>query len=414
MGDYFLKPGESIGPGQVLVRAGAKLFINHEGNLVCSLNGKDRWSTGTKGATSLVMQSDGNLVLKAGAQPLWTSKTQGRPGSQVNLDTSGQFIIYRPSGGGKFLPLWASGSHDRREGIVRGPSHGSLLPDPMIVVKSLGHAVTDAAHLKISRSVKDLGRGVNQITGSQIIQAAFPVVAPANIVNGAVTGGKSGAIKAAQSFLKNPIAKATYTAVGVVFPPIAPVTAGAVAGMEAASRLIDGLESKDPRMIASAALQLASTQLLAHDGIPGAQRALEYIDKTGKARGIAELIGKGDGAAIAAANELKKQAASGDPKAAAAHHLLSAVLFRQSGKTPQKPAIHAAGKSNAPTLLAQVHAAQNSPHGLRIGDFTVLRTGRLLHRGKALAHKRQHKTGKAVAHHLPVKKTVPHNAHLPR
>lgn len=411
--DYWLRGGESLLPGEQICRGSVCLRLDaRTGQLTVYAHGKPVWGSGVKG-TRFLMQPDGNAVLFDGGKPVWTTRTAGNPGAQLNLDNVGvRFIVYKPAGG-KWQPIWDSKSHDRREGLAGGAPKPGIVPDPMKILKSIGAAAGNLAHGKISASVKSLGRGVNQITGSQIIQAAFPVVAPANIVNGAVTGGKSGAVKAAQSFLKNPVAKATYTAVGVVFPPIAPVTAGAVAGMEASSRLLDGLESKDPKMVASAALQLAATQVLSKDGIPGATRALDYIDKTGKARGIAGNILSGDPEAQKSMAELKKLADSGDPKAQAAHHLLSAVVLRESAKTPAKPAVHAAGREASPTLLAQVHSAMTSPHGLRIGDFSVLKTGRVLHKGKAIPHSSKHKTSKRVPP-KPAIHPAAKAAHLPR
>jgi len=407
--DYWLRPGEGLNRGESIVRGADRLQLQPDGNLVLVRGGKAAWASGTKSATRFQVNPDGQAVLLAGATPVWSTRTGGNPGSQLNLSGDGRFIVYKPAAGGKFTPIWDS----RRQKPAAGyPSKGAItLPDPMKILKDAGSAVSNLAQGKVKKSVQALGAGVNQITGSALIQAAFPVVAPANIINGAVTGGKAGAIKAAQSFLKNPTAKATYSAVGLIFPPLAPVSAGAVAGMEAASRVLDGIEAKDPKAIASAALQFAATQALASDGNPGAKRALDYIEKTSKARGIADLMMAGDHEAQAAAATLKKQAASGDKAAQAANHLLSSVLVRQSAKkgSPQKPAIHGAARSEAPNLLAQVHAAMTSPAGLRIGDFSVLRTGRVLHKGKAIPHSSAHKSSKkaAPAHHAAT-------AHLPR
>lgn len=280
----------------------------------------------------------------------------------------------------------------------------SILPDPLKVVKEAGAAVGSLAHLKVKKAVQHMGRGVNQITGSAVLQAAFPALAPANVVNGAITGGKKGALKAAQSYLKNPIAKATYGAVGLVFPPLAPLSAGVVAGMEASSRVLDGLESKDPKAVAAAALQFAATEMHAADGVTGAARGLDLLKKTAAARGIAEGLISGNPEVAKAVAETKKLAASGDVKAQAAHHLLTAVTLREASKTSQKSKVHAAARKASPSLLALVQSAMRSPHGVRIGDFSVLRTGRVLHKGKSIPHKPQQKSGKAYeayakAHH---------------
>jgi hypothetical protein len=403
---YRLDRGEGISRNQVMTRPGmtTRLLIDGTGNLIAYDGQKPVWSTGTAGADRLVMQSDGNLVLYAGNKALWQSQTSGR-GSYMILSPAGTFMIYPDA---SHPAIWVSSKTDRRTGIVKSPKKSShLLPDPLKIVKQAGRAIKDVAHIKIKKAVKDVGRGVNQITGSALIQTAFPVYAvPANIVNGAVTGGSVGALKAAQSVLKNPVAKATYAAAGLIVPPLAPATAGVVAGMEATSRVLDALESKDPKAIAAAALSYASTAAQAANGIPGAVRAMDLLKKTQAARGIAGQILSGDAGATKAAADTKKLALSGDAKAQAAHHLLSSVLLRQASKSnaPAAPAVRAAARKETPSLVAEVHAALTSPHGVRIGDYSVLRTGRVLHKGKQIPHKPQHKSGKAYeafakAHH---------------
>ncbi len=386
---YFIPSGETLPLGVALTRGNAKAWVQSDGNLVLYFRGKAIWGTGPLGGQGLHMQPDGNLVLMKGHEVVWTSRTAGHPHAQLNLMPDGNLVLYVPAGGGKWSPIWDALHHKSSEGLPKPEKH--VFPDPMKVLKQVGHVASDVVHLKAQRAVKDLGRGVNQITGSQIIQAAFPVAAPANILNGAVTGGKSGALKAARSFLKNPIAKATYSAVGLVFPPAAPISAAAVAGMEAASRVLDGIESGDPKAVAAGALQFASTEALAGAKIPGAQRALDTITKVAKARDVVTDIMKGDPHAVAAAADLKKKAASGDKKAQEAHHVLSAVLVRHSFAKKLPPVQHAAQKES-PTLMAQVHAAMNSPQGLRLGKFAVLRTGRVLYNGKGIPHKAHHKT----------------------
>lgn len=394
MANFVLNPGQVLQRGVALERGTARMWIQSDGNMVIYAGKKAVWQSTTKGADRLHMQSDGNLVLFAGSKAVWQSHTQGHPGALLDLLPDGSAVIYTKVGG---TGIWNSRMRPGKDGLPSTGSH--LLPDPFKIFTGLTRTAKDLTHLKIQSAVKNLGSSVDQIAGSQIIQAGFPGVVPAAILNGAVTGGKAGALKAARSFLKNPVAKATYAAVGVILPPVAPISAGMIAGMETASRLIDGIESKDPKAIAAAALSLASTEVQAAGGIPGAVRALDTIDKAKKAMGIVERIGLGDGAAIKSVADLKAQAAKGDPKAQAAQHVLQAALMREGFKktapTPAKKAIAKTALKEMPSLAAQVHAAYSSPTGVRIGNYSVLSTGRLLLKGKGLKHETRHKTKKA-------------------
>jgi hypothetical protein len=400
---YKIGPGTRLGNGDVLTNGPATLKMQGDGNLVSTVKGKVAWSSGTsKKGHHAILQPDGVFVIfhtGDNTKPIWSTKTHS-PGAYLELTQAGNVVLYDTSG----KDIWDA-LHQlhvkQRSGVL-----GKLLPDPIKIVSHAGAAVGDVAKLKIGAAFKQAGQAVNQITGSQILQTAFaPVIVPANIINGAVTGGPKGALAAAKSVLKNPIMKATYSAAGMVFPPIAPATSAAVAAMESTSRVLDALESKDPKAIASAALQLASTGALAESGVTGAIRANDLISQVQKARGIASDLLSGNKTALAAAAKLKAQAAAGDPKAQAAHHLLSAVTIRQSVKTGQgKAAVHQAARVESPSLLSMVHAAMSSPHGVKIGDFSVLKTGRTLHKGKAIPHKPQHKSRKAYeayfkAHH---------------
>ena len=44
----------------------------------------------------------------------------------------------------------------------------------------------------------------------------------------------------------------------------------------------------------------------------------------------------------------------------------------------------ASAQRKAPGLLAGVSAGVNSPKGLRMGDFSILSTGRILYKGKSI------------------------------
>lgn len=395
-------PGTRLNNGDSMTAGPYTLRMQGDGNLVLAGPGnKLVWSSGTsKRGHHAILQPDGVFVVfhtGDNTKPIWSTKTHS-PGARLRLQGSdGNLVLYNPTTN---KALWDA-LHSGKKSLF-----GKLLPDPLKIVKHAGAAVGDLAHLKIAAAVKQAGQAVNQITGSQILQTTFaPVLVPANILNGAVTGGPKGALAAAKSVLKNPVMKATYSAAGMVFPPLAPASAAAVAGMEAASRVIDGIESKDPKMIASAALGLASTAAMASDGVTGAQRAMDLFGQVQKARGIAGDLLNGVPSALSAAAKLKAQAATGDPQAVSAHHLLSAVTIRQSVKTGKSTsAVHHAARVETPSLLAMVHAALKSPHGVKIGDFAVLKTGRTLHKGKAIPHKAQHKSKKAYdkyfhAHH---------------
>ena len=393
MANFVLNPGQVLQRGVPLERGGARMWLQTDGNLVIYYNGKAVWASTTKGADRLHMQSDGNLVLFAGSKAVWQSHTSGHPGALLDLLPDGSAVIYTKVGG---TGIWNSRMRPGKDGLPSTGTH--LLPDPFKIFTGVTRTAKDLTHLKIQSAVKNLGSSVDQIAGAQIIQAGWPGVVPAAILNGAVTGGKQGALKAARSFLKNPVAKATYAAVGVILPPLAPVSAGMVAGMESASRLLDAIESKDPKKIAEASLSIASTEAQAAGGIPGAVRALDLIDKTKKAMSIVERIGAGDGAAIRGASDLAAQAKAGDSKAQAALHVLQAAQMRQGFKKTAPAAAKKVVKTalkEMPSLAAQVHAAYSSPTGVRIGNYSVLSTGRLLLKGKGLKHETRHKTKKA-------------------
>jgi hypothetical protein len=259
----------------------------------------------------------------------------------------------------------------------------SLFPDPMKVVHTARAAVSSAAKLKVKKAVKQSARAVNEVTRANVVQALFPAQAiPKVIISGAISGGKRGALESAQSVLKNPVLKAGYVAVGIAFPPFAPLSAGTIASMEAASRLLDGVEAKDPKVVAQASLQLAKTLENARNGDPGAARAQQMIGELEKTRDIFDDFQKGAPAAKQAIDEIRARAKRGDKRAQVGAHMLEFVATRAGlkGKAPLKAAI--AGAKNSPSITSLVAAAIRSPSGVRIGDFSVLSTGRILHKGK--------------------------------
>lgn len=359
-----LLPGQSIGSGPYA------LNLRSDGNLTFTKNGKVLWNAQVNGGTGLLMAPDGNLVLlDAAGKTVWQSGTH-IPNSYLIVG-DGYFAVCAQ--GGK--KVWTKQVEKK----------ASLFPDPIKAAKDVGHAAGNLAHGKISRAAGDLGRAANQIAGSQIIQAAFPGSAiPASVLAGAVSGGPKGALDAAHAVAKNPALKGVISATGVVFPPLAPVSAGAVAGLEASGRLLDGLDSKDPKAIAAAALQIASTTALAASGSPGAQRAIDTVQKVQAARDLAGRLAAGDSKAATEVAALTSCAASGNAKAKDALSTFHAVTARESlrGKLPASAAhaIH----TEAPSLLSMVGSALNTPSGVKVGDFTVLRTGRILHRGSPI------------------------------
>jgi hypothetical protein len=260
----------------------------------------------------------------------------------------------------------------------------SLFPDPLKAVSQARQAIGSVLKGKPKAAIQHVAGGVNAIAGSQVIQAVFPVQAiPKAIIAGAVQGGKKGALAAAQNSLKNPVLKAMYGAVGLAFPPFAPLSAGTIAGMEASSRLLDAYESKNAKEAAAAAMQLAATAQKVKEGDPGAARAMQSITEVGKARELLEDFEKGAPAAVAAVKAMKSSAERGDARAKAGMYLFQAVATRAAQKgVPTKPKIRIAHE--APTMVSLVSAAMRSPSGVRLGGFSVLSTGRILYKGKGV------------------------------
>lgn len=268
----------------------------------------------------------------------------------------------------------------------------SLFPDPMKALKSIKHAATAVVHGKVKKAAHHVAVGVNEVTRAHVVQAVFPAQAiPKAIVSAAIAHGPKGALDAAHEALKNPVMKGKLMAGAVVFPPLAPLSAAGIGGMEASSRLLDAAESKDPKAAAAAAMQLAATAVAAKDGIAGAARAKQSLTELGSARAVWNDLQKGAPKAQEAVAMLKKAAAAGDKRAKAGIQTLEFVAARAhlKGQAPKKVGLTAHRES--PSLLAATAAAINAPSGIRVGDFSVLRTGRILHKGKALRfHGKKH------------------------
>lgn len=242
---------------------------------------------------------------------------------------------------------------------------------------------------KVQKAAKATGKAVSSVTTNPLIQGSFtPITVPTSIVSSVVGHGPKGGLRAAKSFTKNPVVKAELAAVGVLVPPLAPASAGALAAMEAGSRVIDGINSKDPKKVAGAVMQVAGTQLLASQGNPDAKRALTLMKDLNVARKIA--LGQKGGIA-----GLQRAAKSGSKAAKKALGLVQHQALRNAHQTvnsknaPRKEKLAARNlitkaQTKAPGLLAGTLAALQSPKGVRVGDFSLLRTGRILYRGKPI------------------------------
>lgn len=245
---------------------------------------------------------------------------------------------------------------------------------------------------KISKAAKATGAAVSKVANNPIIQAAYvPATVPTAVVSGAVARGKKGALDAVKKFGKNPIIKAELVAAGILFPPVAPASAAGLAAMEASSRVVDGINSGDPKKIAAAAVQIAGTQLLASQGNPAAKRALTVMKDVNSARKIA--LGK-----VGGIGNIQAAAKQGNAGAKKALDLIKAQAVRNAAQVasdkkapPKKKAaarnLLARAQVKAPALTAGTLAALNSPKGVKVGDFSLLRTGRILYRGKPIRKK---------------------------
>ncbi|MFI2202354.1 hypothetical protein ACH47Z_16565 [Streptomyces sp. NPDC020192] len=126
----FIYPGQQLASGHSVSSSTMTLTMQSDGNLVARLNtgkgaGQVVWSTGTSGNSGAyaVMQTDGNLVVykstggagKGGA--LWSSRTYDNPGAYATVQDDGNIIIY---GRASTSALWASGTNARRQTIASG------------------------------------------------------------------------------------------------------------------------------------------------------------------------------------------------------------------------------------------------------------------------------------------------------
>lgn len=241
---------------------------------------------------------------------------------------------------------------------------------------------------KVGKAAKLAAHSTSKLLQNPVIQASFPIVTvPAGVLTATIAHGPKGAMQALKSVASNPLIKAELAAAAVVFPPAAPASALGIAAMEAGSRVVDGINSKDPKKVAAAAVQVAGTKLLAGQGNADAKRALTVMKDLSSARKLAGGKNRGLFQQITAA------AKAGDKKAKKRLDLVQFVAVRRAGQvansTTAKPAQkQAAGKLIAkaqlkkPGLTVGTLTALSSPKGVRIGDFSLLSTGRILYQGR--------------------------------
>lgn len=126
-----------------------------------------------------------------------------------------------------------------------------------------------------------VGRTLDKALKNPILQTAYaPIVLPAHLISAGVQGGVDGAVDAAKQELRNPVRRAAIKVAAVIFPPAAP----AAVGLEAANRLLDAAESKDPVEAAKAAASLGAIIGLSDAGDIDAQKTLGVVNQAKKAR----------------------------------------------------------------------------------------------------------------------------------
>lgn len=271
--------------------------------------------------------------------------------------------------------------------VVRAGGHASKIPGLLI-------------HAKIQKAGKQAAAAVSRVTDNPLIQAGhWPLIVP-NLVVHAAKGGPKSALEAAHRTVKNPLIKAEVAAAGVLFPPVAPFSAAAIAGAEAAARVHDAMKSGDPKKIAAAALKVAATAALAKAGNPDAARGLAALNKVGGTMNLVRDLQKGVPAAKKAASAVNAKGGSGKSLA----QIVSARAALQNQKNPDPKVRAAAHKAltaiqqKSPGLLAGVQAAMRVPEKVQLGRFAVLRTGRILLDGKPIRKASKKPASHAHAH----------------
>lgn len=241
---------------------------------------------------------------------------------------------------------------------------------------------------KVGKAAQLAAHSTSKLLQNPVIQASFPIATiPAGVLTATIAHGPKGGLKALESVAKNPIIKAEIVAAGVIFPPAAPASALGIAALEASSRVVDGIHSKDPKKVAAAVVQVAGTKFLAANGNADAKRALTLMKDVNAARKVA--LGKAPGAMP----KILAGVRAGDKRAKNALELVQKVAVRHAAQVSASSSAPPRKKQLAAKLIAKAQVkkpgltvgmltALSSPKGVRVGDFALLRTGRILYRGK--------------------------------
>lgn len=251
-------------------------------------------------------------------------------------------------------------------------------------------AVIALAHGKVKTAGQKAAGVVNAVASNRALQAGWPgSFVPAAVASAAAKGGPKAAIAEAKRVVANPTLRSEVAAAAVIFPPIKPLTGGAVAAVETAARVNDSLASGNPARIAQAAMQVAATTAAAMGGNAGAARALSAFKSVETVGHVTAALKAGVPAAKAAVSQAKAAGKAGEAALSVAKMLsVRSALVDSVSKDPSvrkraQELLTALQKSN-PSLVQAVKAAFESPKGLKIGKFSILRTGRILLDGKPI------------------------------
>lgn len=121
-----------------------------------------------------------------------------------------------------------------------------------------------------------VGRTFDKILKNPVIQTVFaPVAIPAHMAYAGTTDGMRGLQHAAKETIKNPVLRATVSAVGTIFPPAAP----AALALQAANMAWDAAEKGKPADMIKAAASIAAAQAGASIGDPHLTEVAKVLDK---------------------------------------------------------------------------------------------------------------------------------------
>jgi hypothetical protein len=121
-----------------------------------------------------------------------------------------------------------------------------------------------------------VGRTFNRIVSNPVVSTVFgPIAVPAHMAYAATTGGLKGVEDAAKAELRNPVRRAAVTALGAIFPPMAP----AAVALNAANVALNAAESGKPEDMAKAAVQIGAAAAGADAGDPHMQEVMGAIKK---------------------------------------------------------------------------------------------------------------------------------------